>query len=92
MVAEEIADVQLLRSVASSGFDQVVIEVNSCDILAYNEATNEWNFMDDILPPSNLVRESAEDLFACSAALVLRDVAEEADFNVVNLNFWYDAT
>lgn len=87
---------QVANSVAFSGTTACLIyeileEVDSSDLPPGEESTDQRHLHVECLASAISVRHAAEHLLTRLAALVLALPAEEADFAVIDLDFWDDS-
>ena len=67
-------------------------EVDSSNVATGQESTDHRNLNVQSLAPAETIRHRAEHLFAGPAAIIFAQATEHADLDVIDLDFWDNAT
>lgn len=78
--------------ISSRLLDQVLIEINRCNVPPHNKATNQRQLKVETFSSSCLVRQVSEHLLAAFAAIIFVLLAENTNFYVVDLHERDDST
>ena len=90
--SKQVADEMILSSVTTGLFDQILIEIDSCDVASSDETTDQGYLKVATFTASRFVRQVPEHLLAPFTAIVFALLAENGDLDVVDLDEGDDST
>ena len=84
--AKQVTDEVILGCVPSSLLNQVLIEIDRCNVSFLDEASYERQFKVEVLATPSFVRQVSEHLLAALTAIVFVLLAENSHLDVVDLD------
>ena len=84
--AKQVSDQVILGCVASRLLNQVLIEIDRCNVSSLDEASYKRQLKVDVLTTPYFVRQVSKHLLAALAAIVLVLLAENCHLDVVDLD------